>query len=68
MAIPENVAVQKMDNFLFLHRSPTHETKNLFDTLKGAITSLRHIKDVFYLVGLIFNPDLFCNEYHRISL
>ena len=36
--------------------------------LKDVITSLRGIKDVFYLLGLILNLNLLCNEYYCLLL
>ena len=36
--------------------------------LKDVITSLRGIKNVFYLLGLILNLNLLCNEYNCLFL
>ena len=36
--------------------------------LKDVITSLRGIKDVFYLLGLILNLNLLYNQYHCLLL
>ena len=65
----ENPRYQKAGKWLFLKMPKIDgflETSLIL--LKDVITSLRGIKDVFYLLGLILNLNLLCNQYHCLLL
>ena len=64
MVIPENAQCQIWTVFFSCADHIPSKLRTSLILLKDAITSLRGIKDVFYLLGLILNLNLLCNEYH----
>ena len=68
MVIPENAQCQIWPVFFSCADHIPSKLRTSLILLKDVITSLRGIKDVFCLLGLILNLNLLCNEYHCLLL